>query len=76
MNNMEPKGKRSPNRQSATYEDGAPTHPPVAGHNYRREAAGTFPSRVRIGERSVAWYKSDIDDFVAVGGHYRQEEFN
>ena len=42
---------------------------------YRREAAGTFPSRVRIGERSVAWYKSDIDDFVAVGGKYRREDF-
>lgn len=42
---------------------------------YRREAAGTFPSRVRIGERSVAWYKSDSDDFVAVGGKYRREDF-
>lgn len=43
---------------------------------YRREAAGTFPSRIRIGERSVAWYKSDIDDFVAVGGKYRREDSN
>lgn len=32
---------------------------------YRREAAGTFPKRVQIGARSVAWYSSDIDDFVA-----------
>lgn len=31
----------------------------------RREAAGTFPRRVRIGENSVAWYLSDIEDFVA-----------
>ena len=31
----------------------------------RREAAGSFPKRERIGIRSVAWYESDIDDFVA-----------
>lgn len=37
---------------------------------YRREAAGTFPQRVHIGARSVAWYESDIDDFVECGGRY------
>jgi len=38
---------------------------------YRREAAGTFPKRVQIGLRSVAWYESDIDDFVAAPGTYQ-----
>ena len=32
---------------------------------YRREAAGTFPPRVRLGPKAVAWYESDIGDFVA-----------
>lgn len=32
---------------------------------YRREAAGTFPKKVRLGPKSVAWYESDIDAFVA-----------
>ncbi|MFC0304422.1 helix-turn-helix transcriptional regulator [Rhizorhabdus histidinilytica] len=38
---------------------------------YRREAAGTFPARIRTGPRMVAWYESDIDDFVADPGGYR-----
>ena len=38
---------------------------------YRREALGTFPKRERIGPRSVAWYESDIDDFVADPFNYR-----
>lgn len=38
---------------------------------YRREAAGTFPKRVQIGLRSVAWYESDIDDFVAAPATYQ-----
>lgn len=38
---------------------------------YRREAVGTFPARVRLGPRSVAWYESDIDDFVAAPADYR-----
>jgi prophage regulatory protein len=37
----------------------------------RREAAGTFPRRVRIGENSVAWYLSDIEDFVVDPLNYR-----
>lgn len=40
---------------------------------YRREAAGTFPKRVAIGTRSVAWYESDISDFVAAPMGYRIE---
>ena len=40
---------------------------------YRREAAGTFPKRVAIGARSVAWYESDISDFVAAPMDYRAE---
>ena len=40
---------------------------------YRREAAGTFPKRVTIGLRSVAWYESDIADFVAAPMTYRAE---
>ena len=37
----------------------------------RREAAGTFPHRVRIGENSVAWYLTDVEDFVADPLNYR-----
>ncbi|NML09486.1 AlpA family phage regulatory protein [Sphingobium sp. AR-3-1] len=32
---------------------------------YRLETAGRFPRRRRIGLRSVAWYESDIEEFVA-----------
>jgi prophage regulatory protein len=38
---------------------------------YRRESEGTFPARVRLGPRSVAWYESDIGDFVAAPADYR-----
>ncbi|WP_296625964.1 AlpA family phage regulatory protein [Rhizorhabdus sp.] len=41
---------------------------------YRREAVGTFPLRVRLGPRSVAWYESDIDDFVADPAEYRADQ--
>ena len=37
----------------------------------RREAAGTFPRRVRIGENSVAWYLSDVESFVVDPFGYR-----
>jgi prophage regulatory protein len=32
---------------------------------YRRQADGTFPKSVKIGLNAVAWYESDIDEFVA-----------
>ena len=32
---------------------------------YRREAAGTFPRRVQLGPKSVAWYESDVGRWVA-----------
>lgn len=38
---------------------------------YRRGAAGTFPKKEQIGPRSVGWYESDIDDFVADPLNYR-----
>jgi prophage regulatory protein len=38
---------------------------------YRREAVGSFPKRKHLGPRSVAWYESDIDDFVADPFNYR-----
>ena len=38
---------------------------------YRREAAGTFPKRIQLGIRCVAWYESDISDFVAAPMTYR-----
>jgi len=37
----------------------------------RRERGGTFPKREPIGGRCVAWYESDIDDFVANPLNYR-----
>jgi prophage regulatory protein len=38
---------------------------------YRREDEGTFPRRERLGGRCVAWYESDIDDFVSNPLGYR-----
>lgn len=38
---------------------------------YRREAAGTFPPRVKLGPKAVAWYESDVGDFVADPMAYR-----
>ena len=38
---------------------------------YRREAGGTFPARVRLGPKMVAWYESDIDAWVADPMGYR-----
>lgn len=38
---------------------------------YRRQAAGTFPKSVKIGLNAIAWYESDIDDFVAAPISYR-----
>lgn len=38
---------------------------------YRREAAGTFPRKVKLGEKAVAWYESDIGEFVAKPMGYR-----
>ena len=32
---------------------------------YRLEALGKFPSRVRLGENSSAWYESEIDEYLA-----------
>jgi len=41
------------------------------GTIYRRECEGTFPRKERIGGRCVAWYESDIDDFVSDPLGYR-----
>ena len=38
---------------------------------YRLETAGRFPRRRRIGLRSVAWYESDIEEFIADPSGYR-----
>jgi prophage regulatory protein len=38
---------------------------------YRKEAEGRFPRRRQLGLRCVAWYESDIDDFVADPLSYR-----
>lgn len=38
---------------------------------YRREAAGTFPRRQKLGPKSVAWYESDVGEFVADPLGYR-----
>lgn len=38
---------------------------------YRRESEGSFPRKERIGERCVAWYESDINDFVSDPMGYR-----
>ncbi|MFX4086174.1 helix-turn-helix transcriptional regulator [Sphingobium yanoikuyae] len=41
---------------------------------YRREGNGTFPPRVRLGVRSVGWYLSDIEDFIANPAIYLRKE--
>lgn len=38
---------------------------------YRREAAGTFPARIRISTKCVRWYETDIGRFVADPMNYR-----
>lgn len=32
---------------------------------YRREEAGTFPRRIRLGVKMVGWYESDVSRWVA-----------
>jgi prophage regulatory protein len=38
---------------------------------YRRQALGTFPRAVRLGAGSVAWYESDIGEWIADPTGYR-----
>lgn len=38
---------------------------------YRRELRGEFPKREQLGTRCIAWYESDMDDFVANPMGYR-----
>lgn len=38
---------------------------------YRRELRGEFPKRKQLSARSIAWYESDIDDFVGNPMGYR-----
>lgn len=38
---------------------------------YRREAQGTFPRRQKLGLKSVAWYESDVGEWVADPIGYR-----
>lgn len=38
---------------------------------YRREAKGLFPKKRQMGVRCIAWYQSDIEDFIADPFNYR-----
>lgn len=29
------------------------------------EAAGRFPRRIKLGDRAVAWYENEIDEWIA-----------
>jgi prophage regulatory protein len=40
---------------------------------YRLETAGRFPRRRQIGLRSVAWYESEIAEFIADPLGYRSD---
>lgn len=40
----------------------------------RREAKGIFPRRTPIGDNSVAWYLSEIEDWIADPASYRAAE--
>ena len=31
---------------------------------YRLEKSGDFPTRVKIGKRSVGWFQNEIEDFL------------
>ena len=33
-------------------------------HIYRLEANGSFPRRVQVGRKRVAWLESEIDDWI------------
>lgn len=41
---------------------------------YRHEADGTFPRKVQLGPKMVAWYGSDIDAFIAAPMAFRQND--
>jgi prophage regulatory protein len=41
---------------------GIPYHP---AHIARLEAAGQFPTRVRLGACRVAWYADEIEEWIA-----------
>ncbi|MBB4616953.1 helix-turn-helix transcriptional regulator [Sphingomonas abaci] len=38
---------------------------------YRRQDAGTFPKKVPLGPKMVAWYESEIERFIADPMGYR-----
>lgn len=38
---------------------------------YRKMADGTFPPKVQLSVKRVAWYQSDIDRFIANPMSYR-----
>jgi len=38
---------------------------------YRLEGQGRFPRKRQLGSRCVAWYESDLDEFVADPMNYR-----
>ncbi|KVX93098.1 MULTISPECIES: helix-turn-helix transcriptional regulator [Burkholderia] len=40
---------------------------------YAKMRAGTFPQNVRIGARSVAWRRADIDAWIADPASFRAE---
>lgn len=40
---------------------------------YRREEEKTFPPKVRLGPKCVAWYEGDVDAFVADPFGYRAD---
>lgn len=41
---------------------------------YRRMDEGTFPQRVKLSIRCVAWYESDIDAWVANPSGWRAKD--
>jgi prophage regulatory protein len=38
---------------------------------YRREAAGTFPSKTRLGAKTVGWYESEVGRWISDPLGYR-----
>ncbi|WP_313534342.1 AlpA family phage regulatory protein [Sphingomonas sp.] len=40
---------------------------------YRREAAGTFPRKIRLSSKCVRWYESDIGRFIADPSQYKHQ---
>jgi len=45
------------------------------GNIYKRMSEGTFPASIKLGARTAAWRREDIEDWEASPGTWRQPTF-